>query len=409
LNPVVRSDDVRVQNRRRVLSAIRRVGPSSRTDIAQETGLSAATVSAITASFLEENILLSPSDITNGSSGRGRPTISLSINPEAALICSINLRVNFLSVELVDYSGQTVWEQTLELENHWLSAEQLRMTLLSGIEKTMSDANIRSAQLQRIAVGLQGLVNVEGTKILWSPICQERNMPVKTWLETHFGVATHIANDCHMIAQALSRRDPSKYSENFAAILLAQGVGMGLFLRQNVINGTRSSGTEFGHMTFMPDGALCRCGKRGCIEAYAGDYAIARAANGFENDAEPSQFKDTIDLEDINQRARAGDERALQAIEQAGIAIGTGLAGLFALVDPFPVVLVGNGAVAFDLMEPHIRNVLKGAMIARHPENIDIDYIVDERSLVCEGSAITALMMHDDIIADRKSVTKVSA
>ncbi len=409
MTPVVRSDDVRTQNRRRVLSTMRRNGVSSRTEMANRTGLSAATISAITSDFLEEGILVPPSDPTHGSSGRGRPTISLSINPRAALICSINLSVNFLSVMLVDYSGEIVCEQTVELETHCHTEVQLRNVLISGIEKALASANIETSKLRRIALGVQGLVDVEGTKVIWSPICQERNMPIKKWLEYHFGVTTHVANDCDMIVQALSRRDPEKYSDNFGAVLLAHGVGMGLFLRQSVINGTRSSGTEFGHMSFVPDGALCRCGKHGCIEAYAGDYAIARSADGFTPNTEPSELVDAIDLEEIAQRARNGDTLAFNAIQQAGTAIGTGLANLFALVDPFPVVLVGSGAVSFDLMEPHIRQALKGSMIARHPEDIDLDFIIDERPLVCEGSTITALMMHDELIANHKMQSQVSA
>ena len=409
MTQVIRSDDVRTQNRKRVLAAMRKNGVSSRTELANGTGLSAATISAITADFLEEGVLIPPTDPAIGSSGRGRPTISLSINPQAALICSINLTVNFLSVMLIDYSGKIVCEQTVELETRCHTEIQLRNVLLSAIESTMVTAKTETTKLQRIALGVQGLVDVEGTKLIWSPICEERNIPIKKWLEHHFGVITHIANDCDMIVQALSKRDPHKYGDNFAAVLLAHGVGMGLFLRQAVVNGTRSSGTEFGHMSFVPNGALCRCGKRGCIEAYAGDYAIARHANGLAIDTEPSDLVDTIDINDITNRARGGDTLARHAIQQAGTAIGTGLASLFAITDPFPVVLIGSGAASFDLMEPHIRHALKGAMIARHPENIDLDYIIDERPLVCEGSTITALLMHDELIANQKHLSQVSA
>ena len=409
MNPIVRSDDVRTQNRKRVLAAMRKQGVSSRTEIAQETGLSAATISAITADFLEENILVPPTDTSLISSGRGRPTISLSINPEAALICSISMSVNYLSVLLVNYLGDTVCEQTIELETRCHSESQLRSVLLSAITDTMVAAKMDAAKLQRIALGVQGLVDVAGTKIIWSPMCEDRNMPVKKWLEHQFGVTTHIANDCDMIVQALSKRDPEKYSDNFAAVLLAHGVGMGLFLRQTVVNGTSSSATEFGHMSFKPDGALCRCGKHGCIEAYAGDYAIVRHANGLTECTQPSAMVDKIDLQAITERARNGDELALSALQQAGTAIGTGLSSLFALVDPFPIVLVGSGAVSFDLMEPHIRKALKGTMIAKNPERVDLDYIADERPLVSEGGTITALQMHDDVIANQKHFNQASA
>ena len=236
-------------------------------------------------------------------------------------------------------------------------------------------------------------MDVGGASVLWTPVCSQRDIPIKSWLQAHFGVPTFVANDCNMIALALNSRHPEKYGENFAAVLLAEGVGMGLFLRNRIVNGTRSSGVEFGHMTYVPGGATCRCGNRGCIEAYAGDYAIARHASGSPDDTPPSSLFDAPDLGAIGDAARAGDEMALGAIEAAGAAIGTGLASLYALVDRFPVVLVGRGTEVFDLMETAIRAALGKAPGESPEQRVDIDCYLDERPLVREGCAISALVV----------------
>ena len=90
-----------------------------------------------------------------------------------------------------------------------------------------------------------------------------------------------------MIALALRSRDPERYRNDFIAILLSHGIGMGMVLRGELFTGTQSSGGEFGHMIHRPGGALCRCGRRGCIEAYAGNYAIWRNAKGMPEDSLP--------------------------------------------------------------------------------------------------------------------------
>ena len=81
--------------------------------------------------------------------------------------------------------------------------------------------------------------------------------------------------------------DPERYRNDFIAILLSHGIGMGMVLRGELFTGTQSSGGEFGHMIHRPGGALCRCGRRGCIEAYAGNYAIWRNAQGMPEDSPP--------------------------------------------------------------------------------------------------------------------------
>ncbi|MEE9315019.1 MAG: ROK family transcriptional regulator [Rhizobiaceae bacterium] len=401
-----RSDDVRHHNRRRILNAVRRGGISSRTDIGEVTGLSAATISAITSDLLDEGLLHPPTSKAIKAMGRGRPKVALQMNSNAGMICSIYFQLNLITAALVDYAGNEICDYTVEISTKDITASEIKFALISCIEEAMKIAK-RGGNLRRIAVGFQGVADVEGKTVIWSPICTQRDIPIQHWLETHFGVPSRVANDCDMIAQALNWRDPIKYGENFAAILLAHGVGMGLFLRRNIINGVRSSGNEFGHMSYIPNGALCRCGNRGCIEAYAGDYAISRHAKGEAENTAPSELLDLQNLDAIATVARAGDLKAITAIENAGAAIGTGLASLFALVDAFPIVLVGPGASLFDLMETSLRAALETSPGLNQLHSLEIDCYPDEISLVRQGCTISALMLQDAEMAQHRSNSRV--
>ena len=221
-------------------------------------------------------------------------------------------------------------------------------------------------------------------------------MPISAWLEDSYGVPATVSNDCDLMALALNNRDPDLYGPNFAAILLSHGVGMGLFLHGRLINGTRSSGGEFGHMVHVLDGALCRCGRRGCIEAYAGDYAIARAAQGASQDAPPPGAIEPSNIAEIAVAAKNGDQLAHAAFLAAGRALGTGLADLYALVDPFPVAFIGGGTVAFDLIEQPLREALGSTTGGGDARDIAIDCYPDEIPLIREGCAVQALIQIDE-------------
>lgn len=395
-----RSDDVRKRNRSRILSAIRRNALISRTEIARETGLSAATISAIVSNLLDEGIVSSPANGRRISQSRGRPQVSISMDPNAALVGIVTLELNILVARIFDYSGETLAEHVVEFEIEAAERRELRAQLIDCVALALAKTGRDRQTLRGITAGIQGTVDIAGQELLWSPISPHRDLPIGDWLREEFGIPIRVANDCDMIAHAVRWRAPHQFDENFAAILLSFGVGMGLFQRGQLINGTLSSGMEFGHMSFLPDGALCRCGKKGCIEAYAGDYAMQRTAYGKPGDEPPLGFFGAKAITGIVDSAEAGEAAARSAIDLAGMAIGTGLASVFALVDPMPVALVGAGTAAFDMMEPSIRHSLDESIKIGERKEIPIVCFPNESELLQQGCAISALTALDEEIAN---------
>src|SRR6185295_14885280 len=110
----IRHDDLRRRNRAMVISAVRRAGQPSRTEIAATTGLSHSTISAISSDLIGEGIL-SPRGAEPAALKRGRPQVALGLNPQAASIVAIELSLNFLSAAIIDYSGQVVEEEHKKL------------------------------------------------------------------------------------------------------------------------------------------------------------------------------------------------------------------------------------------------------------------------------------------------------
>ena len=394
-----RSDDVRKRNRSRILAALRRNGPMSRKGICAKTGLSASTVSAITSELIDEAVLVVPGKEGSASLGRGRPQVRLALNPKAALVASAVVQLDRVSATISDYTGQRIAEIDQPLRARRASPEDFQIILIDTIRRALAELPPDAGKLKRIRLGVQGVTDVAGTAMLWSPITQHRNLGFKALLEPEFNAHVKLSNDCSMIARALHWRDPVRFNRNYAAVLLSHGIGMGLMLNGELVSGIRSSGTEFGHLSHIPDGALCRCGRRGCIEAYAGDYAIYRRAMATDETDRPRNDIGTAEMSAVHEAAMAGDPDALKAYEEAGRALGTGLADMYALVDSFPVAFVGNGTEAFQFIEGPLREAIGATRLDVVAEEIEIHCFPDEKPLIVEGCTVTALLELDELFA----------
>ena len=387
----LRHEQMRRSNRSLVIGAVRRGGKLSRTEIAGLTGLSQSTISAIAADLISERIMLETEHASStGTTRRGRPQVALTLNPEAAKAVCLYLSYNQLLATIVDYSGATIRSASKTLDTLALSRQELINTVMSAVREVTES----QGQFLRIVLAFQGVTDALANEVLWSPIISHSHIPFGSLLEGAFGVPVSVQNDCNLIATALHWKNPERYGKNFLAVLLSHGIGMGLMLNGRIFTGIRSSGGEFGHMIHKPSGSLCRCGRRGCIEAYAGSYAIQRRAQ--EEDLHAT-LADThgADLQSLLATARASDGPARQAFREAGQAIGFGLGSLFSLIDPAPVALIGHGTGAFDILETEICTALAQTAAGEIAKELSFEIWPDEVPLIQEGSAMSALISVD--------------
>ncbi|EJN00561.1 ROK family transcriptional regulator [Phyllobacterium sp. YR531] len=395
LDEIARPDDVRRQNRRLILGAMRQYGLLSRTDIVAHTGLSPSTVSAITTALIAEGIIGESRDTEAGSNRRGRPQIALALSPEVATVATVELALNLVHAVLFDYTGQVIAEQFQRIPTLEASTDDLIKSVSSMLDELIENSPTRAGPLLHISMGVQGVTDAASSTMLWSPITPDSNIAFGQALSERYGVKVAVANDCNMIAEALRWTDPENYAEDFAAILLSHGIGMGLYLKGKPFLGAYSSASEFGHMLHVPNGALCRCGRHGCIEAYASDYAILRDIAGEDENAQPTQDVNTVEFNKVADIARAKDGKERNAFRKAGQAIGSGLRSLFSLIDPVPVALVGPGAGVFDLLEKDLRAIVSGTSGWGATQDLNIRCYPDEHPLILQGCMMTSLLHLD--------------
>ena len=148
-------------------------------------------------------------------------------------------------------------------------------------------------------------------------------------------------------------------TESFAVMYLGSGIGLGLYVNGALIEGSQGSASEFGHMLWQDDGVLCRCGRQGCIVAYASDFGIYRTANEHLKNTAPKDITPSQkEMEELAMAARKGDKAGLAAFNLAGKAIGDGLSNLVMLVNPRDILITGPGVAHFDLLKSSIDKAL---------------------------------------------------
>lgn len=407
-SPVIRSDDLRHENRRRLLDTLRATGPCSPARLSSLTGLSAASISTLSTQLIDQGILLSQKDPDSvRKQVRGRPSTQLSLNAEAGYTIALKLTIDLIKVQRVDYAGQICQTHESTLDTRALSAQELLDTLCQSVER-MCPPN-RSNLLHHIGVAFQGMTEHTTGTLLWSPIIQHRNVPLGATLRERFGVPISVNNDCRLISEALSRDQQDVLGQSFATVLFSHGIGLGLYLGGRPFAGTRSSALEIGHLRYKHTGALCRCGKRGCIEAYSADYGIERLANGRpQEDAPTGRVSDTA-IKTILGKALLGEEAAVNAFATAGAAVGEGLVSLFTLLDPLPVALVGRSIPAFNLMRGGIETTLKQNL----GDDIDFTNLLhcynNEDPLLDSGLIRNSLSQVDSLFSDPATDISISA
>ena len=395
MSNIVRPDDVRRQNQLGIMLALRRHGNLSRTELSAATGLSASTVTVITNSLIERGVLASEQLSEQTTQRRGRPQVRLLPNPDYGSVAVILLALNRVTADVYDYGGGLIASKAINIRTKSMTGAQLIDATVSTLRALLDEQEQEIGPLARISVGVEGIVDGAGRVFLSSPVIDVQDIPLGEALEREFMAPAELANECNMIAEALRWRAPERYGPNFAAVVLTIGIGMGLYLNGHLFSGIASSATEFGHLCYKPDGALCRCGRRGCIEAYAGQHSIWRAAMGADTSRMLAEEPPPDGVRQLAEKARAGAGPERDAFEEAGRAIGTGLSNLFSMFDPIPLVFAGPGVQFMDLMKESIIRALDNPSYGLPVTISVIDEEPDNVALTKVGSLMSALTFLD--------------
>ncbi len=325
----------RQSGRRALLKEIRQNGPVPRIELADRTGISRTTVTTITAEFLEDGLIEEVARPLPEDAPRGRPRVDLRIRGRARLVVGAKISHQSVSFVLMDFNGTQLTTLERDLPDRVLPSVEMSKFLTGAIEDLAEQAGFTLADVSGVGVGIAGIVEASRGFVYWSPSLAERNVEFGRDLSQALGRPAFVDNDANLVAVAEQAFGLGKGHSDFIVVTIESGVGMGIVLGGELYRGTRGCGAEFGHTKVQLDGALCRCGQRGCLEAYVADYALMREAALLKNH-EPMRF------EQLLQAARSGEPMAQSILARAGRIFAMGLANLVNIFDPELIILAGE-------------------------------------------------------------------
>jgi len=228
--------------------------------------------------------------------------------------------------------------------------------LLLGIEELLLDAESLDVEIAGIGVGIPGLVGSDGlihSSVNMRPL---DGFNLATFLTAKTGLKVESANDANAIAVGEQLYGAGRGLSSFMVVTIGTGLGSGLILDGKLWKGSGGFAAEFGHVTVHPDGELCPCGNRGCLERYVSADALLR----FIARAFPAGAERYLELtaEKLARLARDGDRTACDAFNQMGKWFGIALASLSNLLNLEAVIIGGGVGASLDLFELAIRDEL---------------------------------------------------
>lgn len=400
------TETLRKQNRGLILSALRRLGAVSHTEVAQWTGLSSATVSTITGELEREGIILRVEQAAK--SGRGRPRVMLQQNPECAFIAAIRLTSGLVEYSLTDYAGtlKDRFEETRPADE--TDAGVFSERFKNGLHRLAERAGLSPQQILTISITTKGLVASGRPELMWSPVLEDNTINFEDVLRPQWPGQILLTNDTQFAAQSIAEERARKlgaFKERKLAVLsLGHSIGLGIATEES--NGKITSfAPPFGHMMHDSNGPLCRCGAYGCVESFAGFYGVLRTAFEVDRDIIPAKFIPLKEMENIAVKARSGDNLSEYAFRIAGEALGVGIGRLLTILGPMPIAITGHGVSFFDLMQESMIAGIKNNLQIRRDSMPEITFHSDEGQLIYNGNIQTCLGDLDQNIISQRNGT----
>ncbi|MFC6020269.1 ROK family protein [Plantactinospora solaniradicis] len=354
--------DVRATNLAVVLRFVRVHAPCSRADIAASTGLNKATVSSLVAELIERR-LVRETGLAENRIGRPATMLVLDGAPYAAI--GIEVSIDELTVVAVDLAGTELLSWRRAFDGSTASPGRAVSAIAALAGRAVNRVAGQHRQVLGLTVAVPGLVDGSGAVRLATTLGW-RDLPLGADLrralrEPAFEVV--VDNDANLAALAEYRHGPYAGTANLVHLTGGAGLGAGVVTDGRLLRGGRGFAGELGHVTIDPDGPLCPCGRRGCLEAMAGIPAlIRRALPDAAEDGPVTDFAPEVDR--IRAKARRGDRSTLDALAETGRHLGHGVSLLANLVNPEVVLLGGYFATLAPWLLPAAETELTARTLA---------------------------------------------
>jgi predicted NBD/HSP70 family sugar kinase len=351
--------DLRRHNRSALLSRLYLQGPTSRQDLTMTSGLSSATVSNVVSDLINDGVVAEAGLVD---SDGGRPRTLLQVRGEFGYVVGVDIGETHVQIGLFDYTLKTMATATYSVAATRLEPDSVVSLVVAGVDEVVSKVGVHAGELLGIGVGVPGAVQAGAHELVHAPTLGWSAVPLADMLRRELSVPVYLDNCARTLGQAEMWRGAGRGARRVIVALLGVGVGAAVATAPESFRdmmSTTSTTSEWGHTVINVDGRPCRCGSKGCLEAYVGaeavldDYLRLRDATPFAQEGTEARLAELV------ARAKAPGAAA-QVLDKTAEYLGIGISNLINLLSPDRVVLSGwAGATMGPAILPAVRDTVR--------------------------------------------------
>ncbi|WP_406064636.1 ROK family protein [Micromonospora sp. NBC_00860] len=353
---------VRLRNRSALLTRLFLDGPLTRQDLVRSTGLSQPAVSNVVADMIDEGLV---AEAGAAESDGGRPSMLLRIAPRFAFLIGVDVGETRVRVELFDFAMTLLGSVEYPLDPARTEPDLVAGHVLAGIDAVTGSAGVAPGDVLGVGIGVSGVVEQGAEAVVHAQALGWDRVPLERLIGAGTDLPLHIDNGAKTLGQAEMWFGAGRGARHAVFALVGSGVGASVVTNGATYRGASSSAGEWGHTTLVYGGRACRCGARGCLEAYVGAEAIidryreARRGRPVPGEDEESQIAALVAAAETSATAR-------RVLDDTAGYLGAGVANLINLFNPERVVLGGWAAMALGDLLPAVREAA-GRQALRQP------------------------------------------
>lgn len=362
-NNVARKSRIERKNhsfRLKLVKALIAVNGMTNAAICKHLNLSAPKTLELINSLAEAGIL---EQNEKGSSIGGRKPILNKLKSDTFFVLCVEVELFKVKMTIVDNTNAftRTTSSSFLLTKDWSSASQLQQLIADFV----TNAGITWNSILAIGISMPGLINKTDGRNHTYMSNNRREQPLQEYMAAAFDKPVFIINDVKSAAIAELKFGLAKGRNDVLVILMDWGIGLGIIMDGQLRNGAAGFSGEMGHMPFVEDGALCYCGKKGCLETVASGIALAKMAKEGIQSGEDSLLNslsereiENIEPQLVIDAANNGDQYAISILAHTGEKLGKGIATLVQLFNPELIILGGKIAAANDYITIPIQQAI---------------------------------------------------
>lgn len=327
-----------------LLAALRREDGRTQVELARATALSPGTVSAAVASLEAEGLVRVTTTTRSGRRAR-----SVRLATAGGVLAGVHCYLDEVRV-LLDLGDGVPVEHTVPLRGGHRAEHAVREAR-ALLDRALRDTGTDPAAVAAVGVGVPAPVEVRSGRVAGAGVREGWGVMVAApgLLAPAPGVPVVFDNDGNLGALAEARVGAGRGRRSVVHVAVSEGVSGGIVVAGDVVHGRSGTAGELGHLTIDPDGPVCSCGNRGCLQVYAGSRAVLDLLAGSHG---------PMTVPELLERAAEGDPGCRRVLSDVGRHLGTALASVCTVLDPDVLVVGGSMAAAGDVLLDPLREVL---------------------------------------------------